>query len=176
MSGLPRVIATRRLRLRPWRLEDVDAVMAYAVSAEWAEYLPVPQPYLRAHAEEFVASQRLRDWARGGAWAVCIDGDVAEGGIDIGRDEHRACLGYALAPTRWGCGYVVEAGRAVIDAAWDCWRDLERIYAFADARNTRSRRVLEKLGMRHEGTLRGHHRHRGVLVDAAYFGVLRRDR
>jgi aminoglycoside 6'-N-acetyltransferase len=174
MSDLPRVIATRRLRLRPWRLDDVDAVLRYATSQGWAEYLPVPQPYTRAHAEEFVATQRLRDWRHTAGWAVCIEGDVPDGGIDLGRENaYRASLGYSVASTRWGHGYVAEAAAAVIDAAFESWPELHRVYAFTDARNARSRRVLEKLGMRDEGLLRAHHCHRGVLVDAVYYGILR---
>jgi aminoglycoside 6'-N-acetyltransferase len=174
VSELPRVLATPRLSLRPWRLDDVDAVLAYATLPEWAEFLPVPQPYLRGHAEDFLASQRLRDWKRVGGWALCVESDAPEGGLDLGRDtDHRACLGFALAPWRWGHGYILEAAAAVIDAAFGCWPELQRIYAFADVRNARSRRVLSKLGLREEGVLRGHHCHRGALVDAVYYGVLR---
>jgi RimJ/RimL family protein N-acetyltransferase len=183
MTELPRVLTTGRLSLRPWRLDDVDAVMRYASLPEWAEFLPVPQPYTRAHAEEFVAGQRLCSWKGTGAWALCVRDhaaprlvadDVPEGGVDLARDtDHRASLGFALAPARWGRGYIVEAARAVIDAGFRCWPDLQRIYAFADARNTRSRRVLEKLGLREEGVLRGHHCHRGVLVNTVHFGLLR---
>ena len=38
-------LKTERLLLRPFKLEDVDDVYAYAKDPEWAEYLPgIPQP------------------------------------------------------------------------------------------------------------------------------------
>lgn len=64
------LIDTARLRLRPFGLQDVEAVLSYATDPEWARYLPVPQPYLREHAEQFVASQVLLDRERHPTWAI----------------------------------------------------------------------------------------------------------
>jgi len=79
---LPIVMATTQLRLRPIGLHDVEAVLSFATDPEWARYLPVPQPYLRAHAEQFVASQVLLDRARHPAWAIEHAGMV-RGGITL---------------------------------------------------------------------------------------------
>ena len=65
MNGIPDRIESPRLVLRPWRIDDVDAVFAYAAAPEWARYLPVPQPYTRRHAEEFLARKVLADRATG---------------------------------------------------------------------------------------------------------------
>jgi len=64
-----------------------------------------------------------------------------------------AALGYALARPVWGLGIVPEAGRAVIDWGFERY-SLHRIYSRADLRNRQSWRVMEKLGMSYEGTLR----------------------
>ena len=58
---LPDIIETPRLRLRGFRLQDLDDVLSYASDPEWARYLPVPQPYTRAEAERFLAGQVLLD-------------------------------------------------------------------------------------------------------------------
>ena len=48
-------LKTKRLLLRPFRLEDVDDVYAYARDPEWARYLPgLRQPYRRSDAEAFL--------------------------------------------------------------------------------------------------------------------------
>ena len=47
-----------------------------------------------------------------------------------------------------------EAARAVIDAAFAVLSDLVRVEARANDRNTASIRVMEKLGMTHEGRIR----------------------
>ena len=44
---LPDVLNTAQLRLRPFRLQDVDDVLSYATDPAWARYLPVPQPYTK---------------------------------------------------------------------------------------------------------------------------------
>ena len=62
-SGMKRIeIRTERLLLRSYRLEDVDDVFAYARDPEWSRYLerlPYPEPYIREHAEKFVARRVL---------------------------------------------------------------------------------------------------------------------
>jgi ribosomal-protein-alanine N-acetyltransferase len=51
-----------------------------------------------------------------------------------------------------------------------------RVYATADARNIASRRVMEKLGMRLEATLRMHRLDaRGELLDEVWYGLLREE-
>ena len=58
---LPDIIETPRLRLRGFRLQDLDDVLSYASDPELARYLPVPQAYTRAEAERFLAGQVLLD-------------------------------------------------------------------------------------------------------------------
>jgi [ribosomal protein S5]-alanine N-acetyltransferase len=171
---LPRRIETDRLLLRPFQLSDVEDVFAYASDKEWARYLPVPQPYLREHAEEFVAQQRLKDWSVRPTWAVVLEDQVV-GGVDLTLqlDHRRASLGYALARPQWSKGLTTEATRTVISKAYEVHGDLNRIQAWADSRNGASRRVLEKLGMTLEGVLRENSVMHGEPVDDAWYGVLR---
>jgi RimJ/RimL family protein N-acetyltransferase len=44
-----------------------------------------------------------------------------------------------------------------------------------DARNARSLRVVEKLGMTREGVLRRHIKRHEVRIDDVYYGVLREE-
>jgi RimJ/RimL family protein N-acetyltransferase len=72
------------------------------------------------------------------------------GGIVEG---HRMTFGYCLARDAWGHGFATEAATAFVDfvlnnpAYW-------RIQAFCDVENRASARVLEKAGLKLEGTLR----------------------
>ena len=50
---------------------------------------------------------------------------------------------------------------------------LHRIYARYLARNRASSRVLEKLGMTHEGVLREHLKKRGVFEDLNVMGIMK---
>jgi [ribosomal protein S5]-alanine N-acetyltransferase len=171
------VIETARLRLRRWQLSDVDDVLAYAQDAEWSRYLrALPVPYGRRDAEEFVARQVLLDPTSHPAWAIALNG-VVVGGINLRfQFEHRiAELGYSIARDHWNKGYVTEAASAVMDEAFRTYAELKRIRAFADARNTASQRVMEKVSMKKEGVLRQNRFERGELVDEAWYGVLREE-
>ena len=168
---LPQRIETARLVLRRWTLADADDVLAYAADPEWSRFLPVAKRYERRHSEEFVAGWVLQDWSTHPGWAIEIAGR-ASGGINLRIDhQHRkAELGYALARRHWGNGYMTEAVRAVIDAAFASLPELARVQAGANRRNQASIRVMERLGMTHEGTIP--HAQRGERLDSHEAGVI----
>jgi ribosomal-protein-alanine N-acetyltransferase len=172
--SLAGVIKTDRLVLRPYRFEDVEDVLAYATDGQWARYLPVPQPYLRADAVEFLARTILRDRLVHPTWAVVL-GETVVGGINIRFDfENRLGeMGWSIARPLWGQGLATEAARAVVDAAFSTQPGVQRIRATADARNVASHRVMEKIGMSREGVLRQNRVTRGEPVDEVWFGILR---
>lgn len=172
---LPDIIRTPRLELRPWELGDVEDVLAYAQDEEWGRYLHLlPSPYERVHAEQFVARHVLADRETHPSWAVVFEGAVI-GGINLRLDypSRLGDIGYSIARRHWNQGLMTEAGKSVIDAAFSTLPDLNRIRAFADARNEASQRVMEKLGMTKEGVLRQNRVERGTILDEAWFGILR---
>ena len=73
--------------------------------------------------------------------------------IDLRPHQHGANVGYVLAREYWGQGIMTEAARCVVECAL-AQRGLYRVQAFCDVDNIASTRVLEKVGMRREGTLR----------------------
>ena len=167
-------LTTERLLLRPFAFDDVDDVLNYASDPEVARYVPLPQPYTRDDAVEFVARQVLADWSSRPLFAIVFEHHVI-GSIALRIDEPNelADLGYALARPHWGQGLMPEAVRAVITPGDFERYDLHKVYAFADTRNRRSWRVMEKLGMTREGVLRGHHKFRDEHIDDAHYGILR---
>jgi RimJ/RimL family protein N-acetyltransferase len=167
-------LRTQRLLLRPWRLDDVDDAFAYASDPEWGRYLwNTPQPYTRRDAEEWVARCVLNPWESDAQFAVehggCVIGGVrlnlsdAAGGI--------AGLGYNVGRAHWGQGLATEAASAVIGWGFTAL-GLQRIFATADARNQASIRVMQKLGMQHEATLRRHRFYRGEHADEVHYAIL----
>lgn len=171
---LPEIIKTERLRLRPYSLQDVNDVLSYASDPEWARYLPVPQPYTKLDAEEFIASQLRLDRETHPTWAIEQNERVI-GGINIRFDfeNHIGEMGYSVAQINWGRGLATEAAREVIDTAFSAYTNLNRIRAMADSRNVGSLRVMEKLGMVREGVLRQNRLFRDEFVDEVWCGVLR---
>jgi ribosomal-protein-alanine N-acetyltransferase len=176
-NTLPEVIDTARLRLRSWRFGDVDDVFAYAQDPEWSRFLRIlPDPYTRGDAERFIARQLLLDRSAHPTWAIELDG-AAVGGINLrfSFENRLAEVGYSVARPLWNRGYVTEAAGAVVDAAFRAHPELGRVRAMADARNTASQRVMEKIGMVREGVLRRNRVERGEAIDEAWYGVLREE-
>ena len=171
----PVELRTERLLLRPFSLEDADDISQYAEDPEWARFLPVPQPYTRLDAEEFVARRVLVSWEADPAWVMVL-GDRVIGVVDlhINITHEITELGYGMDPAHWGKGLMPEATQAIVD--W-CFtkRQLAKVYARVNVRNARSLRVVEKLGMTREGVLRRHIKRHDERIDDVYYGVLREE-
>lgn len=85
-------------------------------------------------------------------------------------DHGWAELGYSLSREYWGQGLMTEALQAVLDDAFTTLK-LNRAEAMHFPDNPASGRVMEKCGMRHEGTLRGRILCRGELRDAELWAM-----
>ncbi len=175
----PTEIKTERLLLRPFRLNDVDDVYAYAKDPEWSRFLPLPSPYEYMHAETYVAQSFLAPWDAHPTFAVSLD-DTVIGGINIriDADSLTSEVGYSIAKEHWGKGLTVEAVTGVINWAFEEF-DIVKVTARADFQNRQSWRVMEKLGMKREGILRSamapSAANPGERVDVVCYGVLREE-
>lgn len=172
--GLPEIIRTERLELRPFSLADGPAVFAYSQDPDWAEYQQTT-PSSEREAERLVAQLLLRPWEDQPAWAIARSGAVVGLVSLVFSAEHRiALLGYGIHEDHRGLGLTGEAVRAVLAEAFAVHRQLAKVTAHTDARNHSSSRLLEKLGFTREGTVRsGGVAANGALVDAAIYGLLR---
>jgi [ribosomal protein S5]-alanine N-acetyltransferase len=170
----PVTIETPRLLLRAFEAYDADDVYAYSCDERFTRYLPsIPVPYEYSQAEQFVADSMATDWAVEPLWAIVHEGRVV-GSIFAHIDTFapRAEIGYSMAPGLWNQGFMTEAARAVLHWLFT-QTDVVRVMATADERNIGSWRVMEHLGMQHEGTLRMHRNDRGTPADQVVYGLLR---
>lgn len=171
---LSEILETERLILRPFNKGDLSDIMDYATDPKWSKYLPVPQPYTSQSAIEFLELQVSLDRVNNPNWAIQYQNKVV-GGINVRFffDKDRAELGYSISPVHWGKGLATEAARKIIDLCFEGCLNLNRISANADSRNKGSLKVMEKLGMTVEGTLRQNRKTRDEYVDEAWCGLLR---
>lgn len=166
------LLRTTRLVLRPYELADLDALHEYRSHPDWARYLSLPQPYTRADAARHLAEYVNLDASTHAFWAIEHEGR-AVGNIDTERETpRRALAGWGIARHLWGSGLTTEAAQAVMDWSFETW-PIRRWYAFASADNPGSWRVMEKLGMRREATLRQHRDEREGAADEVWYGILR---
>jgi RimJ/RimL family protein N-acetyltransferase len=174
----PLELFTPRLRLRWMEASDAEAHYAVFSDPEVARYWSSGPWTALDQAHEHIAATQAA-YADGSGMRLGIE--LRESGALIGNaglhhfvDTSRRCeLGYALARAHWGCGYVSEALRALLDYGFTAL-DLNRVEADIDPRNTASARVLEKLGFRKEGFMPERWIVQGEPADTVYYGLLRR--
>ncbi len=169
------VLRTARLVLRSLALTDVPTVTRLAGAREVAATtLRIPHPYAEEHARQFISACPAEAEA-GRAFVFAITaGDELCGavGLHIEAQHRHAELGYWIGVPYWGRGYATEAARAVVAFGFETLK-LERVFAHHFAQNPASGRVLQKIGMRHEGRMRHHFLKWDQFVDAELYGVLR---
>jgi len=96
-------------------------------------------------------------------------------GLQLNLQHTNAELGYWIGKPYWQAGYCTEAARAVVTYGFESL-GLHRIHAFHMTRNPASGRVLQKIGMCHEGCLRQHVNKWEVFEDLALYGLLKSER
>lgn len=148
-------LAGARVLLRPFRVEDVSGVLAYASDPEVTRHLEWDAYHDPATAEAFIRSTL----AGGASWfarAIVLGAeDRLIGGADlriVSPRDRRAEIGYGLARAHWGHGYATEAAALLIRFGFE-QLGLVRIEALCAVDNERSVHTLERLGMRREGRL-----------------------
>ena len=152
-------VETDRLRLRELRADEVEAMHRIYGDAETLRHVgrtrrPTPDLEATGRVVDFV--RRHAELHGFSMWAIDErDGDALVGIAGLiwveghGPDVEAA---YLLRRDRWGRGYATEALREVLRIGHD-ELGLDRIVALAYPENDASRRVMEKAGMRPDGTV-----------------------
>ncbi|MFE5633500.1 GNAT family N-acetyltransferase [Streptomyces sp. NPDC056543] len=155
----PYPVRTKRLSLRPVRMDDVEAIHAHRSLPEVALYLP-HEPHTREVTAEVVerviAGESL---ARPGDWfdlAVEDESGRVVGEVLLRREPDEpdtGQLGFAFHPDVHGTGIPTEAVAAALDIAFDHF-GWHRVMGICDIRNRASAALMRRIGMRHESVLR----------------------
>jgi len=90
------------------------------------------------------------------------------------EQNHRiSVIGYGIHGDLKGRGLSAEASSAVLECAFDCYPQLQKVRAHTDAKNAASMRVLDKLGFSQERILRSNQNVKGELVDETIYALMR---
>ena len=151
------IIETARLRLRPFTVDDLDALHAAVYGdAEVTRYLPGGAPWPREKVQKLIAFY-VKHWEEHGfgPWAVIHRADsrfIGEAGLNTvpKTDPPEVEVLYAYARAYWGRGIATESASASLRYGFE-EAGLERIIALAFPENIASQRVMQKIGMTHEG-------------------------
>ncbi len=149
------ILITDRLILREWRNEDHEPFARMNADPRVMEFMPA----LLSPEESNRFVQRIATHFREhgfGLYAVQLKSEptfLGFTGLSVPSFQaaFTPCveIGWRLAAEAWGKGYATEAARAVVDHAFEKL-GLEDLVSFTVPANLRSRRVMEKLGMRHD--------------------------
>jgi RimJ/RimL family protein N-acetyltransferase len=175
------VLAAEPLRdgptaLRPWREDDIPALVRACQDPEIPRWTRVPSPYGESDARVYM--QQRYDAIRTGAGAPYAVVDPYDGrllgSISLTRfvwEHARAEVGYWLALQARGEGHAVRAVRLICRWGFEELR-LERIELLAATRNLPSQRVAERAGFRREALLRSYFVQPPERHDMVAYGLL----
>ena len=170
-------VETERLLLREFRPEDEHDIHAYASDPEvvrlmiWGPNTPeMTKTYLAGALKE------QDEWPRASvSLAIELKSErrvIGSIGLRIKDEKNRAAdIGYVLSRAYWRQGYMSEAARAILDAAFRTL-DLHRVWATCDVRNRASYGVMERLGMRREAHFHKDKFEKGEWRDTYLYAIL----
>ena len=148
-------LRTERLLLRSWRPADLEPFAAMNADPQVMEFLPK----CLTRPESDALATRINDGfiEHGfGLWAVELPGEAEFAGfigLSVPRFEAHftPCVevGWRLAYEFWGRGYATEGAQAALAYGFETL-GLEEIVSLTTVTNERSRRVMEKLGMKRD--------------------------
>lgn len=165
-------LVTERLVLRRMTADDLGWLAELRSDADVMRYIgsagAVPLEQTRERLDRYLAC-----WATHGLGMFSVREDVdgspvGWAGLQPLEGTEEIEVGYAFGPPAWGRGFATEAARAVVRWGFE-ERSLARIVAVAYPENDASRRVMDKLGMRYEGTWLVHG------VESVYYAVTSHD-
>lgn len=166
------------LTLRYATPDDAPALLSLAGDREvtrffsWGPYLSVGEPLAYIST---LAGQRERGDQLDLLIVHRVDGPIGVVGLsELARRDRRAVVGTWLGRRWWGRGANFEAKALVCRLAFS-QLGIERLGAYADVENDRSKAALRRIGFVHEGTLRAWHRHGDDVHDVELFSLLRAD-
>ncbi|WNJ20684.1 GNAT family N-acetyltransferase [Pontibacter sp. G13] len=138
--------------------DATDIFEAYAHDPRVAKYMRWKPHQSVADSEAFVKMLEKEKKRKGGhqAWAIRLRETSQLIGL-VGLDVFppKVHLGYVLGHPWWGNGYVSEAVKTMIDAAFQL-PAVFRVEGICEASHEASGRVMTKGGMSYEGLLRSH--------------------
>lgn len=177
-----KIIETERLILRKFEYDDAESVFKNWASDEEVQSL-YSEPVYKTIEEvndllgKYIDNYKNQNYYR---WAIiskeaneCI-GQIAY--FMVNEANNFAEIEYCIGCKYQGHGYATEATKAVIDFGFKDM-NLNKVQICHKAMNEKSKRVIEKCGLKYEGTLREFFfiESENKYVDRLYYSILKRE-
>ncbi len=154
----PAPIETPRLLLRPFTDGDLGFVLRLVNEPSWLRFIGDRGVRSLEDARRYLDDGPRASERRHGFGLRCVvprDVGAPAGMCGLVRRDWlpQPDVGFAFLPEAWGKGYATESARAVLEDARVRLR-LPRVLAITNDDNRASIQVLERIGMRRDGTVR----------------------
>lgn len=171
------VLETKRLRLRPFGVDDAQKVQMMAGDYElYKTTLNLPYPYELQMAYDWIEThERSYETHHMLTLAIVLkEGDHLLGAISLGEHPKNRYgeIGYWIGREYWGNGYGTEASEAVIAFGFSQMK-LNKVMGRYFVSNPASARIMEKCGMEFEGIQKEVALKNGVYHDIGFYGLTR---
>lgn len=175
-------IETERLFLRRFTVKDAQAMYKnWACDPEVTKFLTWP-----VHDSVEVSEKILEDWVSQYSkdnyyqWAIVVKENNSEviGSIAVVSQNESiamAHIGYCIGKSWWNKGITSEALGAIISYLFD-EAGFNRIESRHDPKNPNSGKVMQKCGMKCEGTMRQADWNNQGVCDSTWYAVLATER
>ncbi|MED1300725.1 GNAT family N-acetyltransferase [[Bacillus thuringiensis] serovar konkukian] len=170
-----KTIETERLILRSLQLYDALVIEKLAGDYDVAKTtLSIPNPYPKGSAKDFITHMLQAETDK----KVVIFSILAKNtkkligviNFNLNHIHKRGELAYWIGKPYWGNGFGTEAAKALLHYGFNELH-LNKIFAAAFTNNPGSWRIMEKIGMKHEGTFNQHVVKSGEPMDITYYGI-----
>lgn len=172
-------IEAEGILMRPFTLEDAKVVSELCNNYNiYKNTLVIPYPYSEEDGIDWIQYQIENfDPDRELNFAI-IDKTTSElvgcVGLICSQIHLRCEIGYWIGEKYWGNGYATEAAKAAIAYVFEIM-GYNKVYAKHFTTNPSSGKVMEKAGMKYEGTEREHYIKNGDYIDVASYSILRKE-
>ena len=171
------VITTNRLILRELTNQDAEALHKYWSDSDVLEYLSLdPFTSIQESLDMIGILKNLYGDSQGARWVITLKDSgkiIGTCGFHNFKSEHRRVeMGYELGKEYWNLGIMTEALQAIIYYGFNTMQ-YNRIEAFVNFGNARSKKILEKNGFKLDGLLREYEFNRGKFVDQYCYSLLK---
>lgn len=158
---------TKRLIHKPFTTDDLDDLVELRSDPEVARYLggekAMTRDWNKGRLEFYISCYKDGLGMHKMYWRE-TDELIGWSGLQPLQGSEEIEVGYGLIQKFWGRGIGFETGEAWVDFGFN-QRSIGRIVAVSHIENVGSRRILEKLGMKHEKTAEFYN------MECAYYSI-----
>ena len=177
MDGGSKLFETERLVLRRHEFSDAeDMYNNYCGNDNVTKYLSWATHESLESTKDYLKSVALPKYEKENTylWAIVLKetnqviGCIEASNVDLQLKS--VMLGWVLSENYWGCGIMTEAACVIRDYLFS--EGFVRIWAYHNVENLKSGRVMQKIGMLHEGTLKKYSfDNKGNYIDCELYAI-----